>query len=1120
VHLLEECVVTRHRRALSSDLAVLQERSSACAVVRHHPKGSWGAGWYLISIYRSGGYFLSTYWPVAFARMYPGRWACRLSSPRLAGGPYSWHTVTGSRRRVSAGVTSTNGSGGMALVSQASGSGIEPLRPPRVFISYAHEPGAAHHGLVRQLWLFLREHWIDARVDLVAAEQRQDWSLWMADEIRRADYIVVVASPAYRALAQGHSGPAIGRGVQWEARLIRDAFYREPKPLNRFVPVILPGQSIDGVPDFLAPATTTTYHIHDFTVSGAEPLLRLLHAQPFEVEPPLGERPELLPNSPQPSGMHATITIGSDQAAERLHHPSVEGTADGLPAEPGRAAHTGSIDSTAFGSDEGGQTRTGQHPSRTGNGNEARSGRASAVPGLSISVPIESGPAVVCGRDDIVDTLVETLTQQTHTRPHLLVGAGGMGKSTVARSVADKARQRDPSRRAWWLSAANEQALAGGLVSLADRLGASTADQETIRSHTVGDLGDVADRIWALLEKRPPGWLLVLDNADDPTILGPADGTGWIRRTDRGLVLVTTRNGNETAWPGDTDVTRLGPLSVEAATDVLRRLAPDAGDRATASSLAVRLGCLPLALRLAGIYLRQPFVAWPTFTQYQQALDNEGIAHVLLAPDRADPRAMITQTWELSLDALERAGTPQARPLLWLLSCYAPGSPIPADIVTALCPDGQTSQRARQTHPLHDLLDPEGQQTPAELVSTCLAGLTALASFGLIQRRDSETGTPHIDLHPVIAEATRAVLADSASRGRTAASQVRDSAVAAVGAAISHLDVGRSDHWPRFHLLTSHVQELLATTARDLGRRQRCQLLDYMVSCITSYLWSRAESRAEQLAADALTRARELGCATLPASLRLRHVLGWALREQGRFGEAAAYLSQVLDEQQCLRGGVTRPDALRTRHDLAWTKGRLGHWDDAAAELRAVLEEYRVQRRRRGQGADDAFALHTRCKLYWCIGKQGCWDLAERNYRQLLTDRSSVLGAEHPDTLDTRESLGKALAWQARWDDAQAEFATLAAARERTLGEQHPDTLLAHQLHAYVIGYQARQHHDDSALLATISRLEWVVREQEFVRGAEHPNTQDSHAFLAALRGVYRAEAGMRWTDDLPSLDV
>lgn len=114
-----------------------------------------------------------------------------------------------------------------------------------------------------------------------------------------------------------------------------------------------------------------------------------------------------------------------------------------------------------------------------------------------------------------------------------------------------------------------------------------------IRTHTVAGLGDVADRIWALLEQCPPGWLLVLDNADDPAILGPSDGTGWIRRTDRGLVLVTTRNGNDASWPGGIAVTWLGALSVEAATDVLIRLAPSAGDRRSAADLAIRLGCLP-----------------------------------------------------------------------------------------------------------------------------------------------------------------------------------------------------------------------------------------------------------------------------------------------------------------------------------------------------------------------------------------------------------------------------------------------------------------------------------------------------------------------------------------------
>ncbi len=55
----------------------------------------------------------------------------------------------------------------------------------RVFISYAHD-NAEHEDRVRRFWLFLRSKGIDARLDLLAAEQRQDWPRWMLREIRAA----------------------------------------------------------------------------------------------------------------------------------------------------------------------------------------------------------------------------------------------------------------------------------------------------------------------------------------------------------------------------------------------------------------------------------------------------------------------------------------------------------------------------------------------------------------------------------------------------------------------------------------------------------------------------------------------------------------------------------------------------------------------------------------------------------------------------------------------------------------------------------------------------------------------------------------------------------------------
>jgi hypothetical protein len=742
-----------------------------------------------------------------------------------------------------------------------------------------------------------------------------------------------------------------------------------------------------------------------------------------------------------------------------------------------------------------------------------QSERAFVVAGTSTAVPDDPGPAVAHGRDDVVTRLVDLLVVRDRDHAQVLVGAGGMGKSTIARLVAAKACRNDPKRHIWWISAVNEEHLSGGLISLARQLGASTADQEAIRTHTVADLGDIADRIWYLLDESEPGWLLVIDNADDPNLLGPPNGRGWIRTANAGLLLVTSRNSNEFCWPGGVEFTPIGPLSAEAATDVLTDLAPHAGSRAAARDLAIRLGCLPLALRMAGMYLRRDFVAWPTFAEYRQALDIEGIAQVIEASQRAEPLALITQTWELSLDALEKAGLPQARSLLWLLSCYAPGSSIPADVVIASDKLVSVRQRARDRHPLAKLLDPDQVRTRQLLAQDCLDGLNGLGSFSLVQAVRSHDQAGQIELHPFIAEVTQTVL-NAGRQGSVDPLLVRNSAVTAIGEAVRKLDVGRVEHWPRFHALTPHVQELLTSTAPHLGMRWRRDLLDCMTLCISSYVWSRAEPRAEQLAAEALERGRFLGCADSPAYLRLRYVQAWAIRDQDRFAEAAVALRQVLAAQRRLPGGATRADTLRTRHELGWTFGRLGQWADAEVELRQVLREWRARRQHRGLRGDDSFILHTRCKLCWCVGKQGHWDVAERDYRHLLDDRAAILGPDHADTLDTMESLGKAMAWQGKWAEAQAEFHRLAVGRARKLGERHPDALLAHQLETYAAGYQAALRNDRDAQRTAVARLEQILRHQEFVRGVEHRNTLDSRAFLAILRGTY--SPNLSWTDDLP----
>lgn len=163
----------------------------------------------------------------------------------------------------------------------------------RVFISYAHED-ELHSDQVRALWIALRKNGIDAILDLPAADRRQDWPLWMLRQVRAAEFVLVIASPEYRRRGEGDAPPGEGRGVQWEAGLIREEFYsNRPEATKKFLPVLLPGRSVGDIPFWLGPSSGTSYKVNDLTLAGMEELIRVLTRQPYEEPVPLGSYPVL-----------------------------------------------------------------------------------------------------------------------------------------------------------------------------------------------------------------------------------------------------------------------------------------------------------------------------------------------------------------------------------------------------------------------------------------------------------------------------------------------------------------------------------------------------------------------------------------------------------------------------------------------------------------------------------------------------------------------------------------------------------------------------------------------------------------------------------------------------------
>ena len=166
-------------------------------------------------------------------------------------------------------------------------------------------------------------------------------------------------------------------------------------------------------------------------------------------------------------------------------------------------------------------------------------------------------------------------------------------------------------------------------------------------------------------------------------------------------------------------------------------------------------------MHLAGTYLASPFARWHSFADYYRALESDSFPEALADLDEVgrQPRDNIKGTWDLSLDGLDLDGRPQARQLLLLLSCYAPATPIPIDLLQPMRKIGLITLFSKT------LAAGTGEDIEDER-RMVREGLNGLATVGLIDINGgiNRPSARAITVHPVIADANRARLL---SRHRT-----------------------------------------------------------------------------------------------------------------------------------------------------------------------------------------------------------------------------------------------------------------------------------------------------------------------------------------------------------------
>ncbi|MEU0687495.1 tetratricopeptide repeat protein [Streptomyces uncialis] len=807
------------------------------------------------------------------------------------------------------------------------------------------------------------------------------------------------------------------------------------------------------------------------------------------------------------TGDHARVVVLPAEAAHSAREtPAPPGTGN-LPGPPS-ATFTGRDDTLTLLRSlftTPGRLTAPAHPSAEGTTAPEPGHLAPSHPGTAATPhPITdprptNSPAIKLPATDIPATTLPATDLLTSgaTRTVAIHGLGGIGKSTVALHYASGYRAAYPL--VWWITATAPAAIEAGLASLAARLAPLWAREATTEERVA----------WSLTWLQwHPGWLLVLDNVENPADLRP-----YLGALSGGHALATSRRA--TGWHTIGAALPLGPLAPPASTDLLCALAysgrtPDPAERHAAAALADELGHLPLALEQAGSYIHQ--------TGKDMDAYRRGLRRMLAKrTDAIEPERTVARIWEHTLRAVT-ARDPLAVSVLNTVAWLAPDD-IPRDLLSPLAlasaygldsPEaGRLGLPGRPGYPARpDRLDgldrpglsgrPDRPESPGHPVTSDgdLDGPDPDAldeAIGVLHAYTMVTLTHGggLRVHRLVQAALRARLVAEADRARTTASgPVRPDGLTAAewllhaavpeGEGVAPTATERqtrllphvtalATHTPPHHLTNTSV-DLFVTAADHLYR---------------AGLFAPALPLREAILA---YRERTEG-AEHPATFTSRHNLAFGLAGAGDLPRARALYEATLEQRTRILG-ADHPDTLMTCNALA------SAYEDTDDLDRAIeLYEDTLSKRERVLGHLDSSTIVVRNNLAGAYVAAGDQERGTRLYETVLTQCRQALGDTHPYTLGARSNLAYAYRQGGELTRAADLLESLLSDSDQVLGALHPDTL---DTRAGI----ARVHELAGDIEQAARMLTDLLPLYERVLGDAHPSTGRARAALDRLRAA------------------
>src|SRR5688500_14507525 len=113
----------------------------------------------------------------------------------------------------------------------------------RVFVSYSHDD-EAHRHRISDLAAELEAEGFHVVVDQKEHEPAEGWQAWCRCQLELAEIVLCVCTSGYRDRFERRASGGVGRGVEWEGRLVEEGIYdRDLAIAGKCVVVLLEGHA-------------------------------------------------------------------------------------------------------------------------------------------------------------------------------------------------------------------------------------------------------------------------------------------------------------------------------------------------------------------------------------------------------------------------------------------------------------------------------------------------------------------------------------------------------------------------------------------------------------------------------------------------------------------------------------------------------------------------------------------------------------------------------------------------------------------------------------------------------------------------------------------------------------